>query len=189
MYRYPLRPSRPAAGRHDHPGREGFGRALSWELEYVFGALDSKKAAWGPEDRKASEEIAAYFANFIENGNPNGAGLPKWPAFGKTHEVMLTWMRTATRLPKNIGIATNSWIASTQAPRRSRAARCEFTACLRARLRTGPRPSGSGLSVRERDGRARADSADRRGTGGCVETPRAAGLALRILRHPLPGET
>jgi para-nitrobenzyl esterase len=69
------------------PGVKGLA-GHSWELEYVFGALDSKKAAWAPEDRKASEEIAAYFANFIENGNPNGGGLPKWPAFGKTHEVM-----------------------------------------------------------------------------------------------------
>ena len=60
----------------------------SWELEYVFGALDSKKAAWGPEDRKASEEAAAYWANFIRTGNPNGAGLPKWPSYGKTHQVM-----------------------------------------------------------------------------------------------------
>ena len=60
----------------------------SWELEYVFGALDSKKAAWAPEDRKASEQIAAYFANFIKTGKPNGGGLPKWPAFGKTHQVM-----------------------------------------------------------------------------------------------------
>ena len=60
----------------------------SWELEYVFGALDSKKAAWGPEDRKASEEVVAYFANFIKKTDPNGRGLPKWPAFGKTREVM-----------------------------------------------------------------------------------------------------
>jgi para-nitrobenzyl esterase len=59
-----------------------------WELEYVFGALDTKKAAWTAEDRKASEEVAAYFANFIKTGNPNGAGLPKWPAFGKSHQVM-----------------------------------------------------------------------------------------------------
>ncbi|MGA2275410.1 MAG: carboxylesterase family protein [Bryobacteraceae bacterium] len=60
----------------------------SWELEYVFGALDSKKAAWAAEDRQASEQIAAYFANFIKKANPNGGGLPKWPAFGKTRKVM-----------------------------------------------------------------------------------------------------
>ncbi len=60
----------------------------SWELEYVFGELDSKKAAWGPEDRKTSEEVAGYWASFIRTGNPNGGGLPKWPAFNKTHEVM-----------------------------------------------------------------------------------------------------
>ena len=60
----------------------------SWELEYVFGALDSKKAAWTPEDRKTSEVVADYWANFIKKGNPNGSGLPKWPAFNKTHEVM-----------------------------------------------------------------------------------------------------
>ena len=60
----------------------------SWELEYVFGALDSKKAAWQPEDRKASEQIAAYWANFIATGNPSGKGLPRWPEFRKTHEVM-----------------------------------------------------------------------------------------------------
>jgi para-nitrobenzyl esterase len=62
--------------------------AHSWELEYVFGALDSKKAAWAAEDRQASEQIAAYFANFIKKANPNGGGLPKWPAFGKTRKVM-----------------------------------------------------------------------------------------------------
>jgi para-nitrobenzyl esterase len=60
----------------------------SWELEYVFGALNSKKAAWTPEDLKASEEISTYFANFIKKGNPNGGGLPKWPAFSKTRQVM-----------------------------------------------------------------------------------------------------
>ena len=60
----------------------------SWELEYVFGALDSKKAAWTDDDRKASAQIADYFANFIKNGDPNGGDLPKWPAYGKTHDVM-----------------------------------------------------------------------------------------------------
>jgi para-nitrobenzyl esterase len=29
-----------------------------------------------------------YWANYIKTGNPNGAGLPKWPSFTKTREVM-----------------------------------------------------------------------------------------------------
>jgi len=100
------------------PGVKGLA-GHSWELEYVFGALDSKKAAWAPEDRQASEEISAYFANFIKKGNPNGGGLPKWPAFGKTHQVM--HLDAASHAaPKSIAIATNSWIASTPAPRRSK---------------------------------------------------------------------
>jgi para-nitrobenzyl esterase len=60
----------------------------SWELEYVFGALDSKKADWQPEDRKTSEEMAGYWANFVKTGDPSGSGLAPWPDFRKTHEVM-----------------------------------------------------------------------------------------------------
>jgi para-nitrobenzyl esterase len=33
--------------------------------------------------------MAGYFANFIKTGNPNGPGLPPWPEFGKTREVMV----------------------------------------------------------------------------------------------------
>jgi len=87
VYRYRFDRPVPLPEGTPDPGVKGLA-GHSWELEYVFGALDSKKAAWGPEDRKASEEVAAYFANFIKKGNPNGSGLPKWPAFTKTHQVM-----------------------------------------------------------------------------------------------------
>jgi para-nitrobenzyl esterase len=36
--------------------------------------------AWTTEDYKVSETMLSYFANFIINGNPNGTGLPEWPA-------------------------------------------------------------------------------------------------------------
>ena len=36
--------------------------------------------AWTPDDYKVSETMQAYFANFIQTGNPNGTGLPTWPA-------------------------------------------------------------------------------------------------------------
>ena len=87
VYRYRFDRAVPLPEGMTIPGVKGVAEH-SWELEYVFGALDSKKAAWGPEDRKASAETAAYFANFIKKGNPNGGDLPKWPAFSKTHQVM-----------------------------------------------------------------------------------------------------
>jgi len=67
---------------------KSFGAAHAVEIEYVFNTLDSKKAAWQPEDRKTAQTMATYWANFIKTGNPNGAGLSHWPEFGKSHQVM-----------------------------------------------------------------------------------------------------
>ena len=39
-----------------------------------------KDYAWTPDDYKVSETMQNYFANFIKTGNPNGTGLPEWPA-------------------------------------------------------------------------------------------------------------
>jgi para-nitrobenzyl esterase len=56
------------------------GAVHSAEIEYAMGNLSTNKVyAWAPEDYKVSEVMQNYFANFIKTGNPNGAGLLKWP--------------------------------------------------------------------------------------------------------------
>ena len=69
-------------------GSNRFGAAHASDIEYSFHTLDSKKADWKAEDREAERTMAGYFANFVKTGDPNGAGLPRWPEFGQSHEVM-----------------------------------------------------------------------------------------------------
>jgi para-nitrobenzyl esterase len=57
------------------------GAVHSAEIEYALGNLAANKVyAWTPEDYKVSKTMQEYFANFIKKGNPNGPGLPAWPA-------------------------------------------------------------------------------------------------------------
>jgi para-nitrobenzyl esterase len=60
------------------------GAAHSAEIQYAMGNLSlDKRYAWEPADYKVSEIMQGYFANFIKTGNPNGPGLPNWPAYNR----------------------------------------------------------------------------------------------------------
>ena len=57
------------------------GAVHSAEIEYALGNLGGNKVySWSADDYKVSSAMEQYFANFIKTGNPNGAGLSKWPA-------------------------------------------------------------------------------------------------------------
>jgi para-nitrobenzyl esterase len=63
------------------PAPPARGAVHSAEIEYALGNLASNKVfAWTPDDYQVSKTMQGYFANFIKTGNPNGAGLPTWPA-------------------------------------------------------------------------------------------------------------
>lgn len=73
-----------------HDGKK-MGAPHSAEIPYAMGNLDLIKVYdWTPDDHKVSSTMQDFFANFIKTRDPNGAGLPAWPALqADTPKVML----------------------------------------------------------------------------------------------------
>ncbi len=73
---------------HPQPGttKKRYQTFHSSELPYVFDNLKMSPRPWTTEDEKIAKTMSDYWIDFILRGDPNGNGLPKWPAFKKTGE-------------------------------------------------------------------------------------------------------
>jgi para-nitrobenzyl esterase len=74
------------------------GAVHTGEVPYVFGTLDAP-TAYTDQDRALSDAMQSYWVNFARTGNPNGPGLPDWPAFTADSLQLMTLRGTAALAP------------------------------------------------------------------------------------------
>jgi para-nitrobenzyl esterase len=79
------------------PAHLEFGAFHTSEVPYVFKTITKIDRPWEPVDQKVSETVASYWVNFAKKGDPNGPGLPSWPAYDANgHTTMQLGARVGT---------------------------------------------------------------------------------------------
>jgi para-nitrobenzyl esterase len=75
---------------HTLPGPDAaqYGAFHTSEVPYVLNTLDMSDRPFTDADRKIAGMMSSYWANFAATGDPNGKGLPLWPAVGEKREIM-----------------------------------------------------------------------------------------------------
>jgi len=84
VYYFAHRPTEPVT-----PCGYGCGAGHGAEIQYVFDHLGQDARPWSAYDRQLANRMADTWANFARTGDPNGTGLPAWPAFDGTNASIM----------------------------------------------------------------------------------------------------
>jgi len=72
------------------PTADGAGHGS--DVPYAFQTLGpGPQGAPKPEDLQLSDRISSYWVNFAKAGDPNGPGLPEWPAFTEDDQRVMVF--------------------------------------------------------------------------------------------------
>jgi len=79
--------------------RAGYGSPHGMEIPYVFQHLDAsnpmlRNTQITKADEDISEAMSTYWTNFAKYGDPNGKGVPVWPAFSDDHPIVMYFNKT-----------------------------------------------------------------------------------------------
>ena len=89
-YYFDQHPDYPA----DSP-RAGYGAPHGADVRYVFQHLNPSNPQITKADLAISEAMATYWTNFAKHGDPNGEGVPPWPAFSDSHPEVMYFGQTS----------------------------------------------------------------------------------------------
>jgi len=71
-----------------------YGTAHGADVAYVFQHLDPKNPQTTKTDLEISKAMSTYWVNFAKRGDPNGEGLPEWPAFSDRNPQVMRFNGT-----------------------------------------------------------------------------------------------
>ncbi|WP_020599781.1 carboxylesterase/lipase family protein [Spirosoma panaciterrae] len=88
-YYFDQHPDYPA----DSP-KHGYGSGHGQEVAYVFEHLNPSNPQTTKTDLAISDAMGTYWTNFAKYGDPNGKGVPNWPAFNEANPVVMYFSQT-----------------------------------------------------------------------------------------------
>jgi para-nitrobenzyl esterase len=74
--------------------RAGYGTPHGADVPYVFQRLNPSSPQVTKSDLAISDAMATYWTNFAKHGDPNGEGVPTWPAFSDSNPQVMYFNQT-----------------------------------------------------------------------------------------------
>ena len=74
--------------------RAGYGSPHGMDVAYVFRHLNPNNPQVTKADLEISDAMSTYWVNFAKQGDPNGEGIPVWPAFSDSKPQVMYFNQT-----------------------------------------------------------------------------------------------